>query len=415
MIRCFALGLVLTATTAGAVQTQQVDRPGSVAVRIEVNYGLLDQCGAREIPHIIEHTILSETKFGKTPADLIASLNGLGVRLSAVTRQDFTEYVFEGDVGTGAVIHDAVMQTVGRATIPRGSIGREIEAIRLELGEGPDFISKSHPFEVWAYEHVLGAPPPCREESVAVEKLSHAKVVDAFSDHYHASNFSLNVAAPAGEFDANALRDALRAARPAKAPQAREGSKSVAPLPMSTVVGSSSAPVVPLEVLVAIPGRMDLPPARAKAIAEQVRLDVQAALRDDPLSYIARTVVHQSNTAGWVSVTADIAPGRQAELVTKLHELVTRSFNKAATAPLRMALLSNRELVENIHLDAFKIMPPGLQLGDGSVEIRYFKPSDSSGVMSKLSPTIVGLMTFCLFAGIFQLRGTREFLSRRYK
>ena len=342
-----AVGLAAATCQASANQFIEIDRPGPIAVRVEVDYGLLDSCGARELPHLIEHVVLSETKFGTTPADLIAALASKGVRASAITRQDFTEFSFEGRPGTGPLIEEVIMATLGRKELPVAALDREVEAIRLELGAPVGFASPSHPFEAWSEKHISGSQVACHAETRPVADLRAEEVQAAFDSHYGTTNYSITVVGPAGEIDGASLLNRLRHSRPEVSPPIRKLSASSVPLETEAPGEVTATDTGLFELLIAIPGRMALPPAKAREAAEMARLALQAELRRNPVSYTVKAIVHQSNRAGWVSLTTPLPMEMQAKVSKNATSFAVRAFNDAVAKPIEMSFLSNREVAEN--------------------------------------------------------------------
>lgn len=342
-----AAGLAAATCQASANQFIEIDRPGPIAVRVEVDYGLLDSCGARELPHLIEHVVLSETKFGSTPADLIAAMASKGVRASAITRQDFTEFTFEGSPGTGPLIEEVIMATLGRKELPVAAQDREVEAIRLELGAPVGFASQSHPFEAWSEKHISGSQVACHAETRPVADLRAEEVQAAFDSHYGTANYSITAVGPVGEIDGPSLLNRLRQSRPEVTPPIRKLSAGSVPLETEASGEVSGSDTGLFEVLLAIPGRLALPPAKAREAAEMARLALQAQLRKEPVSYTVKAIVHQSNRAGWVSLSTPLPMDMQARVSKNATSFVVGAFTEAMGNPIEMSFLSNREVAEN--------------------------------------------------------------------
>jgi hypothetical protein len=400
-----AAAVALTTGIAWAIPAEHLERSGTIAVRVEVDYGLLDSCDAREVPHIIEHVLLSETRFGKTPADFISALGQKGVRVSAVTRQDFTEYVFEGPPGTGPLIHDAVVETLGRAKLPTDSIAREIEAIRLEVGGMPGFVSQSHPFEEWAYTHIPGAQKACQNTGVPVSDFSHANFSDKFEQFYGSSNYRLSVVAPAGELNIQELSDALFSLRPKAKTPVRVTNVVTTPMPVLTAVETGKDESGVLEVLIGIPGRNALIPGKAREAADEIRIAVQAALREQPVAYTARVIVHQSNTAGWISVSSPVEDGDHEALAIRLREIAVNTYRQSMQKPLLTAFLSNRELSENLHGFVGGVWDEGFPPSEIGAEARY--PVKNIGA-TPFRVVTGGLLILIIFASILVARWTKR-------
>lgn len=333
------------------IPVTQIDRDGAIAVRVEVNYGLLDSCEAREIPHIIEHLVLSETRYGRTPADFIETLAKQGVRATAVTRQDFTEYSFEGTRQSAAIIQDAVLETLGRASLPENAIAREISAIRLETGSVDGAFPQVHPFEPWAYTYIPGALAPCPSLGQNPD-YSFPKVAESYQRHYGAAAFSLTVVAPAGTFDGPKLAEELKAARPGGVARISAAPAETIPLPVITQLEALKGEPAFFEVLIGIPGRKALPSIKAREAAEAVRLAIQSKLRIKPAAYTAKSVIHQSNSAGWISVTSYTSLDEIGSLSREMRETAQQAYRDSLNRPAMVDLLTNKELAESPMLDS---------------------------------------------------------------
>ena len=338
--------LASSSHVAAGIPVTQIDREGAIAVRVEVDYGLLDSCEARETPHIIEHLVLSDTQYGNSPADFIESLSKKGVRATAVTRQDFTEYAFEGSRQSAAVIQDAILQTLGRPALPENSFSREVAAIGLETGNSGGAFSQTNPFETWAYTHIPGAPAPC--PSLGPDQDYSFQTVDgSYQQHYGASAFSVTVVAPSGSFDGVQLAQLLEVARPGGSDKPPAQPVRTTPLPEVTELEPIGGEQAFFEVLIGIPGRKAIPSMKAREASEAVRLAIQSKLRDQPVAYTAKAVLHQSNSAGWISITATTNLDQVGPLAGEMREIALHAYRDSLNRPALLDLLSNKELAES--------------------------------------------------------------------
>ncbi len=335
------LGLLIALVTpAYAVEYRHVERPGEVVVRAVIGVGMLDSCGYREAPHLIEHLLLSETRFGDTAADLMVSLNRYSVDIEAVTRQDFTEYVLRGPASSAEIIEEAAVAILARPQLPSSGFESEIDAILLELNADGSYVSRGSYFEQYGALH-HGIPGPCPDDSIPLKKYSHAKVQSIYDAFYVSGNISLLSVGPASGLDISRIAAEIEDARPALANVQRyEGER----LSMNTIHTAQFAGT--LEVLFAIPGRDTLPHYLAQQLAESARLELQAHLRKVPIAYQARSVLHQSLQAGWISLTAVL--GSEIEEVDvntiKGHVLNAVNEHQFTLSDDRFALVSNFDL-----------------------------------------------------------------------
>lgn len=407
MIRLLSLTSAMlfacTSYAAAGIPFIQIDREGAIAVRVEVDYGLLDSCEAREIPHIIEHLVLSETRYGSTPADFIETLAKQGVRATAVTRQDFTEYSFEGTRQSAAIIQDAIMQTLGRAALPENSLSREMAVIGLETGNLGSEFSQVHPFESWAYTHIPGSPAPCPSLGQNAD-YSFQKVAESYKRHYGAAAFSIAVVAPAGTFDGSKLAQLLEAARPGGSTRAPAAPDETTPLPATTQLEPLDGEPAFFEVLIGIPGRKALPSIRAKEAAEAVRLAIQSKMRIQPAAYTAKAVLHQSNSAGWISITASTNLEEVGSLATEIRDTARQAYRESLSRPAMVDLLSNRELAESPVLDVDAWGNGAITPMEIGIEFRFRDAKQEEGSPWVVTAVIGVLIIWAILTRVLLLR-----------
>lgn len=398
-----AILFAFTSHAAADIPVTQIDRDGAIAVRVEVDYGLLDSCEAREIPHIIEHLVLSDTRYGTTPADFIESLAKLGVRASAVTRQDFTEYSFEGTRQSAAVIQEAIMQTLGRAALPENSIAREMAAIGLETGNVGHAFGQAHPFEPWAHTYIPGSPAPCPSLGQNPD-YSYQRVAESYQRHYGAAAFGITVVAPAGTFDGSKLAQALEAARPGGSTRAPAAPAETSPLPATTQLEPLEGEPAFFEVLIGIPGRKALPSIKAKEAAEAVRVAIQSKMRIQPAAYTAKAVLHQSNSAGWISITAYTNLEEVGSLATEIRDTARQAYRESLSRPAMVDLLSNRELAESPALDGDAWGKGAITPMEVGIEFRFRDAKQEEGSPWVVTAVIGVLIIWAILTRVFLLR-----------
>lgn len=353
--RCVAAVAAVFALTghAQAIEVTRIERPGPLVIRVEVNYGLLDSCGQRETPHLIEHLVLSETFAGATGPDLMANLWRSGISLDAVTRQDFTEFTLEGPASEAALMAMALTATLGRPNLPESAFDREIEAIRLELKAEPGFASKPAEFETFTAKHIVGAPLACTGEEASVEMVPHAGIQEAFKRAYVSENLALTVVGPANSIDAHALARQLENSRGHGQATVRKVTSSADPVDEAVIIGESDGDLGYFEARVVIPGRQGMNSAKAAIYAETLRLAMQAVLRKDAATYHVTSVVQQSNSAGWISLVADVHPTKAAFYLDPVRETIDREWSRMVTEGVAVYgdSLNNRDIAKAGYAD----------------------------------------------------------------
>ncbi|MAG67035.1 MAG: hypothetical protein CMK74_14390 [Pseudomonadales bacterium] len=338
------------AVPAFAVEHNHITRPGEVVLRATVEFGMLDACGYREAPHVIEHLLLSDTQFGATAADMMVSLHQHGVALEAVTRQDFTEYVLHGPASKAAIIEEAATAILARPQLPSSGFETEIKAILLEHNASSDFVSRGAYFEQYAAVH-HGTRAPCRDDALELAEYSHANVQGYYDAFYVQDNISLLSVGPTSELDVARVAERIAQTRPDPERIQRYSGER---LGLNTIKTAQFPGT--LEVLIAVPGRDTLPHYLAQQFAETLRLELQAYLRKAPVAYQARSVVHQSKAAGWVSLTALVgkeSAGIEPKAIEKLMTELIDEY-RFTTSGEEIALISNFDLA---------VSPELLQLG----------------------------------------------------
>lgn len=340
LYRFLLLLLATLAVPALAVEHNHITRPGEVVLRATVGVGMLDACGYRESPHIIEHLLLSDTQFGATAADMMVSLHEHGIALEAVTRQDFTEYVLHGPASKAAIIEEAAIAILARPQLPSSGFETEIKAILLEHNANSNFVSRGAYFEQYAAVY-HGSPAPCPDDASALVKYSHANVQDYYDAFYVQDNITLLSVGPNSALDVSRVAERIAQARPDLDKIERYSGDRLRVNAIKTAQFPGT-----LEVLFAVPGRDTLPHYLAKQLAETLRLQLQAFLRQAPVAYQARSVVHQSKGAGWVSLTAVVGK-EAAQLDPKAIEILMLELigeYQFTTSAEEIALLTNFDI-----------------------------------------------------------------------
>lgn len=353
-MRRYLLPLLLLSSLAApatAVEHNHITRQGEVVLRATVGVGMLDTCGYREAPHLIEHLLLTNTQFGATPADMMVSLHEHGIALKAVTRQDFTEYVLHGPASKADIIEEAAIAILARPQLPSSGFETEIQAILLEHKAGTNYVSRGAYFEQYAAVH-HGTRAACHDDPAALVQYSHAKVQKYYDAFYVQDNISLLSVGPTSDLNVARIAERISEARPNPDQIERYRGDRLDLNAIQTAQFPGT-----LEVLFAVPGRDTLPHYIARQFAETLRLQLQAYLRKAPVAYQARSIVHQSNGAGWVSITAVLSKEATEldpqAIETLMAELVDEY--QFTTSAEEIALISNLDLAESpelLHLGA---------------------------------------------------------------
>lgn len=329
-----------------SLEHQHIIRAGELVLRAEINAGTLDACGARETPHLIEHLLLSETAYGETPADMMLALSKHGVSLRAVTKQDYTEFVLSGPETAGEEIERAMSEILARPNLPESSVDREVDAILMELGQSARYRSKPHAFEAYSARN-FGTQPPCGQDAIALKNLPHAETLAVFERLYVAENIKLVAVGPASKLSIERLASAIENARPRGMAVARI---TTLPEQREDVIVNEypESGAGRLEFLIAIGGREAIPPLVAKNLAEQLRLEAMASLRRAPASYTVKSVLHQSNSGGWISLTADVSSSRLDVAITMTRNQVAHAIESYSSTAQRAnsPAPSNQEIAE---------------------------------------------------------------------
>nr|WP_256679090.1 insulinase family protein [Pseudomonas sp. MWU12-2323] len=247
----------------------------------------------REAPHLIEHLLLSHTRYGETPVDAILALRAKGIKLAATTHSDFTEFTLEGPAAKAELMSQAMMVFLSRSSLPKQGFEREKRTILSELRADDSYVSSPSFYERYIAVKA-GARQPCAADTNKFLNYDYAAVQNAYERLYTPDSVHLVAQAPVSVFDLDAIASTLprRVTAPSATSQdgARETTESL------EVRGSPGQ----FEFILPIKGRRELPSDAADALADQVRLEVQAHLRATYQLYTARSFVDQSLVGGWI-------------------------------------------------------------------------------------------------------------------
>lgn len=370
------LAAVLLTSTATAVagSLNFVSRPGPLVLRAELNVGMQDSCGAREMPHLVEHLAVSSTTYGSTPGHLIEAAGLHGVTFSAVTRQDFTEFTVAGPSAEADFMVQLLEAVLARKELNKADLTREVEAIRLELGRENGFRSSDQGFEAFAARFFPLAPAPCKGSEKRVDHYSFDDVQAFFDKYYVGHNVSLYGVGPVEPPAFARLAKLIEIERGPGAPVARQlagETGNPAWFPQSPAGGAA------LEILMPIPGRKSLPPAVAQRITELLRQALLTAVREQPISYNPRAVLHQSNTAGWISLTVPADRALSGSESANLTAIVQEKLQTLSTNP-SLAIPD----IDSISADSLVISLGGKSLNFQTDSVVYAVQVASAGLIS---------------------------------
>lgn len=338
MVRQLALGVIASAFAVHSTAQANVEGftfPGAeskVMLQAIVEAGTTSACGLREAPHLIEHLLLSDTQYGASPVDAILSLRKGGISLSATTHLDYTEYTLEGSADKAAQMEDALIAFLGRRSLPKAGFEQEKRVILNELRVSDDYRSSPTLFERFTATH-SGATAPCAADATPFRDYSYPEVQQVFAEHYTPENIKLVAQAPEGLFNLAEVGRALSVSKDTPGLISQHGSQEV----VGPTVLISQGKM--LELVFPIAGRAELPADGARALADQIRLEVQADIRKTEGMYAARTFVDQGLKGGWIRLEvpglaphdamriADVAKGAISRI--SLHEHSTDPIWKA--------------------------------------------------------------------------------------
>jgi hypothetical protein len=275
-------------TTLAPMQEQ----PVVLMAIIEV--GTTSLCGLRDAPHLIEHLLLSDTRYGANPVDAVVSLRAQGIKLTAMTHSDFTEYTLEGPASMASTMGDALVTFLSRASIPKSGFEREKKAILNEIRAPDSYVSEPTFYEqfiaYWANGDLL-----CSSDPIPFLAYDYDSVQEAYDLLYTQDRIKLVGQAATGTFDLDAI--AAKLTRPDTSTYTlnpKDGNrgkpKRITPIGRPGLV----------EVIYPIAGRDKLSADAAQELADQARFAVQAHIRNTYQLYTARTFVDQSLHGGWL-------------------------------------------------------------------------------------------------------------------
>lgn len=297
------------AANAGIPATVTTPEAPSVVLQAIVDVGTTSSCGLREAPHLIEHLLLSDTEYGASPVDAVLTLRAQGIKLSAITRSDFTQYTLEGPAEKAALMGNALATFLGRASLPISGFEREKQAIIHEVRSDRSYVSSPSFYERFVAVNA-GGVKPCAADAKPFLVYGIDEVQAVYDGLYRASAIKLVARAAHDTFDFEKVEARiLKGHNPTAAVSSlgkREEAKTI------QVIGSGEQ----LEIIFPIAGRESLPEDAASAFADQARLEVQAYIRREFQLYTARSYVDQSIRGGWIRLEVpDVSADKAQDIV----------------------------------------------------------------------------------------------------
>ncbi|MFL1449383.1 hypothetical protein ACI77O_13380 [Pseudomonas tritici] len=314
---------------AGAATFNAALPAQDVVLRVVVDAGTTSMCGFREAPHLIEHLLLSDTAYGATPVDAIITLRRQGIKLSAFTRSDFTEFTLEGPSDKAKAMSEAVVTFLGRTSIPKAGFEQEKRTIISEIRADDTYVSSPTFYERFIAVSA-GARPPCEADTHTFLTYGYDAVQSAYTQLYTADALTVIAQAATGTFDLDSISKALTINKGTTQLDtqhgAREDAQSIKPIGWDGIV----------EVIIPIAGRASLPQDGANALADQLRLEVQADIRRTQQLYSASTFVEQSMTGGWIRLEVpSVDRSKAPELLRIVEAAISRvDLSKFGSDPI---------------------------------------------------------------------------------
>lgn len=324
MVKRLALALVYSAVMplahANTLIVQVAPPEPPVSLHAYVAVGTTSVCGMREAPHLIEHLLLSNTAYGENPVDAVIALRAKGIKLSAMTHSDFTEFSLEGPAHTAPEMEKALKTFLSRSSLPNLGFEREKKTITQEVQGDDSYVSSPTFYERFISANA-GAESPCVADNVPFLAYKQDAVQAVFERTYTSDNIRIAAVGPIGTFDLDSLVHSV----PERPALAIANSQSGKREKVEQLVVAGRDHVV--EVIFPIDGRQKLPADAAAAMADQARFAVQSYIRREHQLYSARTFVDQSLVGGWVRLEVPGLAQEDAEKVAALAKAAMQSVS----------------------------------------------------------------------------------------
>tara|TARA_R110002124_G_scaffold128157_19_gene288716 strand:- start:12726 stop:13820 length:1095 start_codon:yes stop_codon:yes gene_type:complete len=265
----------------------------SVELGVIVDVGLNSVCGMREAPHLIEHLLLSGTPLGDGVVDAIITLKAHGIKLSASTHGDYTEFLVSGPATESQRMVQSLATFLGRSSLPKLGFESEKKVIVNELRADDNYRSAPSLFDRFVASTTDG-PGPCAQDSRSFLSYTYEGVQSVYAEFYTPESFLITTRAPADTFDLAPLESALQVPRLSDNLSSQSGLRdSVEEL---KILGRKGV----VEIIFPIAGRNALSSVTANEIADHLRMSVQAYIRREYQLYTAKTFVDQDLSGGWL-------------------------------------------------------------------------------------------------------------------
>ncbi len=315
MVKRLALALVCSAVLTHALADTQVTPVAQavppVSLHAFVAVGTTSVCGMREAPHLIEHLLLSNTPYGENPVDAVLALRAKGIKLSAMTHSDFTEFALEGPANTAFEMEKALETFLSRSSLPNLGFEREKKTITREVQSDDTYVSSPTFYERFISAYA-GAASPCAADGKPFIAYTQDAVQAVFDRAYASDKIKVAAVGPAGTFDLDRLAHMVQVHPTAPVADSQSGKREN--VEQLEVIGRDHV----VEVIFPIDGRQKLPADAAAAMADQARFAVQSYIRREYQLYSARTFVDQSLVGGWIRLEVPGLAQVEAEKVSAL-------------------------------------------------------------------------------------------------
>lgn len=312
-----------------------------VTLQAIVTVGSTSACGMREAPHLIEHLLLSGTAYGESPVDAILALRAEGIKLSALTRSDFTQFTLEGPADKAKLMERAIVTFLGQPSLPKSGFEREKRVILHELRVPDSYVSSPSFYERFIAA-TAGAVEPCAADQSTFLGYSYDQVQSIYSRLYTTSTIKLVAQGPAQTFDLRSITASIMTGHVKAPPNLQFGKRE--PADDIEVFGRNGL----VEIIFPIGGRAELPEDAAHAYADQARLELQAHVRREYQLYSARSFVDQSMHGGWIRLEVpDVDHSSAPELVEVATSAIAKvDAHNYRADPVWQALGSKRSANE---------------------------------------------------------------------
>jgi hypothetical protein len=313
------------AYSAGVHVFETTDQTAPVVLRAVFEIGTISSCGMREAPHLIEHMLLSHTRFGETPVDAILALRAAGIKLTATTHSDFTEIALEGSRERSGLMSEAMATFLNRPALPIEALEREKKTIINELHTDDNYRSSPTFYERFIALNAEGQAP-CKADTRKFMDYDYTAVQGIYQRLYSLDKLHIVAQAPAHTFELANIAQSLLVQSAADVSRSQDTEREAnASLDVDGLPGQ-------VEIIVPIAGRRDLSKDAADELNDQIRLNVQAYLRSTYQLYTVRSFIDQSLAGGWIRIEAPQAPRAS---VTQLIAIVERAMKTTDLAGYR--------------------------------------------------------------------------------